>query len=70
MKHFILKVRKDFGCSILLIEHDMKLVMGLSDKIAVINYGVKIAEGKPEAIKNNKEVIKAYLGEEKEEVIA
>lgn len=67
MKQFILKVRDDFGCAVLLIEHDMKLVMGLSDKIAVINYGVKIAEGKPEAIKNNKEVIKAYLGTEKEE---
>lgn len=70
MKNFILKVREDFGCSILLIEHDMKLVMGLSDKIAVINYGVKIAEGKPEAIKNNKEVINAYLGDEKEEITA
>lgn len=70
MKRFILKVREDFGCSILLIEHDMKLVMGLSDKIAVINYGVKIAEGKPEVIKNNKEVISAYLGEEKEEITA
>lgn len=70
MKRFILKVRDDFGCSILLIEHDMKLVMGLSDKIAVINYGIKIAEGKPEAIKNNKEVVKAYLGEEKEDITA
>ena len=70
MKRFILKVREDFGCAVLLIEHDMKLVMGLSDKIAVINYGVKIAEGKPEAIKNNKEVINAYLGDEKEEITA
>lgn len=70
MKQFIMKVRDDFGCSVLLIEHDMKLVMGLSDKIAVINYGVKIAEGKPEAIQNNKEVISAYLGEEKEEITA
>lgn len=67
MKSFIMQVRDDFGCSVLLIEHDMKLVMGLSDKIAVINYGIKIAEGKPEAIKNNKEVIKAYLGSENEE---
>lgn len=70
MKKFILKIRKDFGCSILLIEHDMKLVMGISDKIAVINYGVKIAEGKPDYIKNHKEVIKAYLGEENEEITA
>lgn len=70
MKEFILKIRKDFGCSILLIEHDMKLVMGISDKIAVINYGVKIAEGKPDYIRNHKEVIKAYLGEESEEITA
>ena len=70
MKQFILKIRDDFNCSVLLIEHDMKLVMGLSDKIAVINYGVKIAEGKPETIKNNKEVIKAYLGDEKEDITA
>ncbi|GIM28009.1 ABC transporter ATP-binding protein [Clostridium polyendosporum] len=70
MKEFILKIRKDFGCSILLIEHDMKLVMGISDKIAVINYGVKIAEGKPDYIKTHKEVIKAYLGEESEEITA
>ncbi len=70
MKQFIMKVRDDFGCAVLLIEHDMKLVMGLSDKIAVINYGVKIAEGKPEAIKNNKEVISAYLGDEQEDITA
>lgn len=66
MKHFIIRLRDEVGCTILLIEHDMKLVMGLSDKITVINYGVKIAEGTPEEIKNNKDVIKAYLGEEKE----
>lgn len=59
----IRKVRDEFKIAILLIEHDMKLVMGICEKISVLNYGMLLAEGSPEEIRNNPEVIKAYLGE-------
>ena len=56
-------IREKFGVSILLIEHDMNLVMGICEKLVVINYGRTIATGTPAEVKANKEVIKAYLGD-------
>lgn len=62
MARFILDVYEERGTSIILVEHDMGLVMDICDRVVVMDFGLKIAEGKPEEIKNNDQVIKAYLG--------
>ena len=64
LQELIYWLRDRFGLTILLIEHDMSLVMNLCERIVVLDYGEKIAEGKPDEIRHNKKVIEAYLGEE------
>ena len=62
MSRFILDVNDEFGTTIALIEHDMGVVMDISDRIVVMDYGKKIGDGKPKEIRDNKDVIAAYLG--------
>ena len=65
MARFILDIKEELGTTIVLIDHDMGVVMDIADRIVVLNFGTKIAEGEPKRIKTDPVVIQAYLGEEK-----
>ena len=62
MCRFILDVNDEFGTTVVLIEHDMSVVMDISDRVVVLDYGKKIGDGTPDEVRNNEEVISAYLG--------
>jgi branched-chain amino acid transport system ATP-binding protein len=70
LSELLLAIRNDFGTSILLIEHDMSVVMEISDHIVVLDHGVKISDGEPRAVRDDPKVVAAYLGADEDTAIA
>jgi branched-chain amino acid transport system ATP-binding protein len=63
MVRFLVELNESWGQTMILVEHDMSIVMSISKRIMVLNFGEKLAEGGPEDVRNHPEVIKAYLGD-------
>ena len=70
LNEFLLYIKSEHKIGLLLIEHDMSVVMGISDRIVVLDYGRKISDGTPEEVRNDPAVVRAYLGEDEDEAEA